>query len=186
MHRRARRLALIGAVVATLALAAPVGAITNGQPDDGEHPYVGELFFYVPSEADDRFTDGGSWFNCSGTLISPTVVLTAGHCTFGDRPGRRRPRGRRASAATTSGSASDEEPDYTGISSAPYIPDDNAGRYAPGPRHAQRAATRLASRHGVPASRTSTTTRSTSHDAGVVILDEPRAEVAVRATLAAR
>ena len=30
-----------------------------------------------------RFSDPGGWFNCSGTLISPTVVLTAGHCTFG-------------------------------------------------------------------------------------------------------
>ena len=51
MHRRVRRLALIGAVVATLAIAAPVGAITNGQADDDEHPHVGQLLFYVPSEA---------------------------------------------------------------------------------------------------------------------------------------
>ena len=50
MHRRVRRLALIGAVVATLAIAAPVGAITNGQPDGGEHPQVGQLLFYVPSD----------------------------------------------------------------------------------------------------------------------------------------
>jgi hypothetical protein len=127
MHRRARRLALIGAVVATLAFAAPASAITNGQPDNGEHPQVGQLFFYVPSEPDDTFTDGGTWFNCTGTLISATVVLTAGHCTFdiglnGADPG----------VAGFGGNdvwvSFDEAPDYTGISSAPYIPN-NTARY---------------------------------------------------------
>ena len=41
-------LSLVAALLATLALAAPVGAITHGVPDAGEHPYVGELLFYVP------------------------------------------------------------------------------------------------------------------------------------------
>ncbi len=127
MHRRVRRLALIGAVVATLAIAAPVGAITNGQADDHEHPQVGQLLFYVPSEADDRFTDGGSWFNCSGTLISATVVLTAGHCTFGTGLNGADP-----GAAGFGGNdvwvSFAEVPDYTGIASAPYIPN-NTARY---------------------------------------------------------
>src|SRR4030095_5350640 len=57
-------------------------AITNGQPDNGEHPYVGDLLFYIPDEIDSRFTDPGSWFGCSGTLVSPTVVVTAGPCTY--------------------------------------------------------------------------------------------------------
>jgi hypothetical protein len=129
IHGRIRRIALLVGVIGALALAAPVGAITNGQPDNGEHPYVGQLLFYVPDDIDSRFTDPGGWFNCSGTLISPTVVLTAGHCTFDTG---------HDGASTLPGGAGgndvwvsfEEAPDYTGISSAPFIPDDNAGRYA--------------------------------------------------------
>ena len=76
-------LALAAAVLATLTLAAPVGAITNGSADNGEHAYVGELLFYVPDVTPSRYNDPGGWFTCSGTLLSSTVVVTAGHCTFG-------------------------------------------------------------------------------------------------------
>jgi hypothetical protein len=78
-----RILSIVAAIVAMLALAAPVGAITHGAPDNGEHPYVGQLLFYVPDAEDPRFDDPGGWFNCSGTLMNSTIVLTAGHCTFG-------------------------------------------------------------------------------------------------------
>ncbi|HET9615437.1 MAG TPA: hypothetical protein VFP22_11550, partial [Candidatus Limnocylindrales bacterium] len=80
-----KKLAPIAALVAilSLAVASPAAAITNGSPDNGEHPYVGELLFYVPDAVDPRFDDPGSWFTCSGTLLDASHVVTAGHCTFG-------------------------------------------------------------------------------------------------------
>lgn len=69
-----RRVALAGAILASLALAAPVAAITNGEPDNGRHPYVGLAVFDV---------DGAPSHRCSASLLGPTVVLTAGHCTVG-------------------------------------------------------------------------------------------------------
>jgi secreted trypsin-like serine protease len=51
----------------------PVGAITNGQTDNGRHPEVGALIAeYVPGVKEEL---------CSGTLIAPKVFLTAAHCT---------------------------------------------------------------------------------------------------------
>ena len=55
------------------------GAITDGNPDGNGHPYVGLLIFDV---------DGAPAWRCSGTLLSPTVMLTAGHCTDGTSGGR--------------------------------------------------------------------------------------------------
>src|SRR5215475_5515689 len=59
-------LAVLAAVGVMLWLAAPASAITNGQPDGNRHPYVG-------------LEDNGV-FACTGSLISPTVVVTAAHC----------------------------------------------------------------------------------------------------------
>jgi trypsin len=78
-----RKSSLVAALIGALVIAAPVGAITNGSADAGEHPFVGELLFYVPDVKDPRFDDPGGWFTCSGTLLNSTVVVTAGHCTFG-------------------------------------------------------------------------------------------------------
>lgn len=65
------------ALVATLALAlgaaAPSGAVTNGSLDGEAHPYVGLMV------AQDK--TGAPLWRCSGTMLSSTVFLTAGHCT---------------------------------------------------------------------------------------------------------
>lgn len=60
-------------VAALLMTISPVAAITNGVPDGDAHPYVVMIIF------DDA--SGPAW-RCTGTLLSPTVVLTAGHCSF--------------------------------------------------------------------------------------------------------
>jgi len=68
-------LALMLTLALTFALVGNVGAVTNGQPDGDGHPYVGLLVFdYAP---------GSPGWRCSGALIAPNVVLTAGHCTDG-------------------------------------------------------------------------------------------------------
>jgi hypothetical protein len=79
---RNRLLMLAVATMLLILPAAPAQAIVNGVPDEGEHPFVGQLFFHVPDASDSRFDDPGAWYACSGTLVSPTVVVTAGHCTY--------------------------------------------------------------------------------------------------------
>jgi hypothetical protein len=72
-----RRLFWTGiAAAAILAAAVPAAAITYGAPDGTAHPEVGALLAPQP------YSDG-TWATCSGTLISPTVFLTAAHCDQG-------------------------------------------------------------------------------------------------------
>jgi hypothetical protein len=73
---RLLRRTLAAAVVSTFALiatATPAAAITGGEPDGDRHPNVGLILFY----------DETGRYRCSATLISPTIVLTAAHCTLG-------------------------------------------------------------------------------------------------------
>jgi secreted trypsin-like serine protease len=62
------------ALVLVSALALTALAITYGQPDGNRHPEVGALVGTFSS---------GTFPYCSGTLISPTVFLTAAHCNLG-------------------------------------------------------------------------------------------------------
>jgi secreted trypsin-like serine protease len=68
-----KRLIAAATMAAALVAAAPAAAITSGEPDGTAHPNVGGLV------ADQAYSDG-TWIYCSGTLISPTVFLTAAHC----------------------------------------------------------------------------------------------------------
>jgi Trypsin len=72
-----RRLAVSAAVVVAVLVGAvsPAGAITGGELDGNRHPNVAMIVFYQP--------DGR--FRCSATLVSPTVLVTAAHCTDGVR-----------------------------------------------------------------------------------------------------
>jgi Trypsin len=70
-----RRLTAIAVLTLILALAVPAGAITRGGNLDGQdHPYVGLMVATI---------NGSPAWRCSGTLIAPTIFVTAGHCTYG-------------------------------------------------------------------------------------------------------
>jgi V8-like Glu-specific endopeptidase len=67
----------IAALVAAVALAALAGsasALVGAAPDGGAHPYVGMVVWYPDGNPADGFE------LCSGSLLSPTVFVTAAHC----------------------------------------------------------------------------------------------------------
>ena len=68
-----RKFTIVAVFALIMAMALPALAVTNGDPDGDDHPYVGLMV------ADDA--DGNPLWRCTGTLISDTVFLTAGHCT---------------------------------------------------------------------------------------------------------
>jgi V8-like Glu-specific endopeptidase len=70
---RKKMLFAVFSVIVLLAVAvSPAGAVTDGELDGNGHPYVVLLLMEV---------NGVPAFRCSGTLLSATVLLTAGHCT---------------------------------------------------------------------------------------------------------
>jgi hypothetical protein len=71
---RNKMLFAVFSVIVILAVAvSPVGAVTDGELDGNGHPYVGLMVAQTAA--------GAPLWRCSGTLLSPTVFLTAGHCT---------------------------------------------------------------------------------------------------------
>jgi hypothetical protein len=82
---RKRLAAALAMLIAAAAFAAPVGAITYNAQQDFVHDYVGLAVFYTTP---DPVTHDPFSHRCSGTLISPTVFVTDGHCTDGVDTGR--------------------------------------------------------------------------------------------------
>ena len=66
---------VLAALAVSLGTVGTALAITGGQLDGNTHPNVAMIVFYQP--------DGR--FRCSATLVSPTVLVTAAHCTDGVR-----------------------------------------------------------------------------------------------------
>jgi len=77
--RKKMLLAVLSVMVILAVAISPAAAITDGELDGEGHPYVVLLLMEI---------GGAPAFRCSGTLLSATVLLTAGHCTndFPDEP----------------------------------------------------------------------------------------------------
>ncbi|MEO5746986.1 MAG: trypsin-like serine protease [Humibacillus sp.] len=73
MRKRTRAAAIVLAALTGLAVGGPAVASTGGTADGAQHPNVGLIAFY----------DATGRYRCSATLVSPTVVITAAHCTQG-------------------------------------------------------------------------------------------------------
>jgi V8-like Glu-specific endopeptidase len=66
-------IALLLSLMLVFSTIGAASAVTDGELDGEGHPYVGLMV------AQDE--EGNPLWRCSGTLLSPTLFLTAGHCT---------------------------------------------------------------------------------------------------------
>jgi secreted trypsin-like serine protease len=77
--RNKKILAVSVTILLLMVFVLPAAAVQFGELDGDDHPHVGLLVFDV---------GGSPAWRCSGTLLSKTVMLTAGHCTYGTSGGR--------------------------------------------------------------------------------------------------
>lgn len=73
MRKKILAIALAAATLTGGLALAPAQATTGGTADGNLHPDVGLILYYAE--------DGR--YRCSATLVSPTVIVTAAHCTDG-------------------------------------------------------------------------------------------------------
>ena len=75
-----RRAIVVLVTLLAVVLATPAQAITYGTPDGTAHPNVGALIVNYPPASEEPIV----W--CSGTLVAPTLFLTAAHCVADNPP----------------------------------------------------------------------------------------------------
>ena len=126
--------------------ATPTTAITGNFVPDFEHEYVGLIVFY---DEDGEFVQ-----RCTGSLISPTVFLTAGHCVTIDDATGELAASARIYFEQDAGADYDPETDTPASSGYPYTGGVTASTFY------------AFDYQGI-------TVPATNNDVGLVILDEP-------------
>src|SRR5215212_2549435 len=104
MRRRLTQLTIMTVILAVAfgVVVQPTRAITGNYVEDTEHPFVGLVVFYD--------TGGEFLGRCSGSLLTPYVFLTAGHCT---------------------GTYEDDEGTYAPVTARVYFQQDAGAHYDP-------------------------------------------------------
>ena len=137
---------IVLALAMTGLVATPSGAITGNFVPDHEHEYVGLIVFYDET--------GEFVQRCTGSLISPTVFLTAGHCVTVDDETGELAASARIYFQQDAGADYDPVTDTPATSGYPYTGGVTAGTFY------------AFDYQGI-------TVPATNNDVGLVILDEP-------------